>query len=103
MHTAAGGPVHSFTETSPLTNLLSNQKDFIKSFIIYLLNSSDMKKEDFSHKMVNVDGCYVNIGDCLLNYDSEFVVKCYVCTQITGKFEIERGGQFLVNTSFQIY
>lgn len=59
--------------------------------------------EDFCHKMVNVDGCYVNIGDCLLNYDSEFVVKCYVCTQITGKFEIERGGQFLVNTSFQIY
>lgn len=47
MHTAAGGPVHSFTETSPLTNLLSNQKDFIKSFIIYLLNSSDMKKMAF--------------------------------------------------------
>ena len=59
--------------------------------------------EDFNDVIVNVDGCYVNIGDCFLNYDSELVIKCYVCTQITGKFEIEQGGQFLVNTSFHIY
>lgn len=55
---------------------------------------------NYYNKSVNVDGCYVIIGNCLLDYDSEFVNKCYVCTQITGKFEVQQGGQFLVNTSF---
>ena len=55
---------------------------------------------NYYNKSVNVDGCYVIIENCLLDYDSEFVNKSYICTQITGKFEVQQGGQFLVNTSF---
>ncbi len=59
---------------------------------------------DLNGLMVNdqadIDGCFVNVENLYVDSDSECVINSYVCTQIKGKFEIEQGGQFLVNTRF---